>query len=180
MASEGIPVSTAASTTTRIDPSKAPSEALPPKSRRFLVRKRKQKNHTKVTTAVETSTAAMVAAGVPRRRIAKALDVSTTTVQNIVGKPETQELITEIRDQIKRVALVAAQKVSREAWDWVEEVARAKRDPRDFDSLMRGLMAMEKLSSSASGEARRIEGTVAVDHGEISREIRELVEALRK
>ena len=156
----------------RIHPKKEPT--------RLPYRVKRRKSPVRITPAVEISVAAMAAAGVPRHRVAKALNISPTTALDVMHRPSTQELISEMRETIRRVALEGVKGLSRNAWDWANDVAREKADPRAFDALSRSLLSMEKLSSSASGESRKVEGVFTHEAVAPTEELRALLKALRE
>lgn len=174
------PTDTASSGSTASAGSTATPSSRPRTSGEPSTRRRAKKAPTKVTPAVEISIAAMGAAGVSRRQTARALKISPDTVQEVMHRPTTQGLITEMRDVIKRVALEGIKGLSQNAWAWATQIARDQRDPRAFDAVARSLLSMEKLSSSASGESRKIEGTFTHDLADPSEELSQLIQALRR
>lgn len=113
-----------------------------------------------VTPALETQIASMVAVGgVSQTQAARATGVAVTTVQSILKKPEVQRTIAEMREATREISLSKAVAVAESSWDWLAEVVKS-RDSRAFDQITRGLAALERTSSSASGEARRLDAVV--------------------
>lgn len=97
----------------------------------------------------------------PKREIAQQMGVSRMTVTRDLQKPQVKQSIQEMRAAIKQVIL---EETSRDIVGPAMEMARAKiaeGDAKGFDATMRGLNALEKTAQSASGEALRVEGTIA-------------------
>lgn len=130
-----------------------------------------------VTPIVEQEIAAMGALGVSRRVAATALRLPPSTVGKVLSSPHVQDLIGRFREAIRADSLERAVTINTKAWQLADEVL-TKKDPRGFDSVMRGLHATEKIAASASGEARRIEGVFQVAHADLTEEARELLRAL--
>lgn len=139
------------------------------------VRRRRQKSVTEVDAQ---SAAAMHAMGLPKTKIAKVLDLPLGRVSEVLDRPGIAEMRDRMREAIRVQTLGAVQQVQEQTWGWLAEVV-ARKDPRAFDAITRGLAALERTASSASGENRKIEATLnhAVD-GVTTEEVRELVKAL--
>ena len=94
----------------------------------------------------------MAAGGVSTRTTAEVLRLSPTTITQVKKREEVRDLITKLRETIRGVALEAISRGQEQAWSWLNEIVEAK-DPRAFDYVTRGLSALEKVASSASGDS---------------------------
>lgn len=117
----------------------------------------------KLPTAIREQRVAELAAttDLPQREIARKVGVSPATVYRDLKKPEVQQTIQEMRAAIKHVIL---EESSRDIIGPAMEMARlkiAEGDAKGFDATMRGINALEKTTQSASGEALKVEGTLA-------------------
>lgn len=137
-------------------------------------RRRSRRRPTRITPAVVDRVATLTAGGVSTRRTAAALNLSPETVTKIKSRDEVRDLITKLRETIRETALSAIHRGQRKTWDWLDDVVET-RDPKAFDYVTRGLAALEKVASSASGEARRLEGIIAAYPAGSQAEARELV-----
>lgn len=93
--------------------------------------------------------------------IAQKVGVSRKTVNLDLKKPEVQATIQEMRAVIKQTILAES---TRDIIEPAMQMAREKialGDAKGFDATMRGLNALEKTTQSASGEALKVDATVA-------------------
>ena len=137
----------------------------------------KYRRRTSITTAVVDRVAAFTAGGVPTRDTAALLKISPSTVTAIKSREEVQVLIGRLRGVIRELSLAEIAKGQQAKWDWLSEIVALK-DSKSFDLVTRGLAALEKVASSASGEARRVEGVVIHEHTNDRSEARELLQRL--
>lgn len=148
-----------------------------PVSKAVLSRRRGKRKPIRVTPAVVDQVATLAAGGVSTRKTAEVLRLSPTTITQIKSREEVRDLIAKLRETIRGVALEAISRGQSEAWDWLHEIVETK-DPKAFDLVTRGLAALEKVASSASGEARRIEGTLVGYSAGSKEEARELLQRM--
>ena len=162
-------------TMTTLTPPSEVSELLGTKPQKETSRRRRSRRRpTRITPAVVDRVATLTAGGVSTRRTAAALNLSPETVTKIKSRDEVRDLITKLRETIRETALQAISRGQRKTWDWLDDVVET-RDPKAFDYVTRGLAALEKVASSASGEARRLEGIIAAYPAGSQAEARELV-----
>ena len=138
---------------------------------------RKPPRRGKITPAIVDRVAALAAGGVPTRESAAVLRLSPTTITAIKSREEVQTLIVKLRETIRELSLSEIAKGQQQAWSWLNEII-ALQDSKSFDLVTRGLSALEKVASSASGEARRVEGIVLHEHTDNRVEARELLQRL--
>lgn len=150
------------------------TEVIVPKARKSWPR---PKHPRKVTPAVVDQVAVLAAGGVSTRDAAKALKLAPGTITAIKSREEVQALIVRLRETIRELSLTEIAKGQQRAWDWLGEIVDLK-DSKSFDLVTRGLAALEKISSSTSGEARRVEGVVIHEHTDNRNEARELLHRL--
>jgi hypothetical protein len=98
----------------------------------------------------------MRANGAYIRSIANALGKNTQQVSDALKLPETQFEIAKRRELSKQIALAALPAVSSEGWILAHESALGK-DAKSFDAATRGLLNLEKVGASVSGENNRME-----------------------
>mgnify|MGYP001568526590 CR=1 FL=1 len=153
-----------------------PTKAEPPVLAK-VSRRRGKRKPLRVTPAVVDQVATLAAGGVSTRKTAEVLRLSPTTITQVKNREEVRDLITKLRETIRGVALEAISRGQEQAWSWLNEIVEAK-DPRAFDYVTRGLSALEKVASSASGEARRIEGTLVGYSAGSKEEARELLQRM--
>jgi hypothetical protein len=86
-------------------------------------------------------------------------------VKAIESKPANRELIQATRAMIQRNELRGINRNTRGLYAWLGEVVAAK-DSAELTRLTSGLLRIEKIASSAAGEARRVESTITqtIDH----------------
>ena len=99
---------------------------------------------------------ALRAEGLTQRQIGHALGVSTPTVARFLKQPENQVELLQRREFLKGYYIHHATRVAEPAWQMAHEAA-VSRDSKSFDNTVRGLVGMEKIASSVSGESLRVE-----------------------
>ena len=126
----------------------------------------------------EIPAAQMAAAGISKTRIAEALGISKSAAETILARPHVQEYVQQVREATRHITLSTVQNAQIQVGDWLRETI-ASRDPRAFDSITRGMHALEKTSASASGETRPGNTQVAViNAGTLTEEAQALIRAL--
>lgn len=105
------------------------------------------------------------------------MDLAHSAVDEILARPDVREYADRLRQAIRVEAQTRIQQLTGRVYDWVDEVAES-RDSKAFDNLMRGLVALERVSASASGDANKTQTQVTVTRGDLSDEAKALVEAL--
>lgn len=96
-----------------------------------------------------------------KAEIAEKVGVARQTVHRDLRKPEVQQTIQEMRAVIKQTIL---EESARDIIGPAMQMAREKialGDAKGFDATMRGVNALEKTTQSASGEALKVDATVA-------------------
>ena len=149
-----------------------------PKTLRGRDRKPRRRRNRAATVVDEANIAALPAAGVSRNKIVEVLDLTKTRVDEILRRPEVREFAGRVRQAIQVQQLATVQETLDSTSQWLQDVIKL-RDPRAFDAITRGLAALERVASSASGENQR--QSVAVAHTldtNVSAEARQLVAAL--
>jgi predicted transcriptional regulator len=111
----------------------------------------------------------MKSLGVGNHKIADMLRISRSSVNTILARPQVQEFISQTREAIRHVTLAQVQQAQEGVGDWLKEVIQSK-DAKSFDSVARGVLALEKTSASASGENRPVGTQIAIVTGESQRE----------
>jgi len=111
----------------------------------------------------------MKSLGVSTHKIADMLRMSRASVNTILARPQVQEFISQTREAIRHVTLAQVQQAQENIGTWLQEVIQS-RDPKAFDAISRGVLALEKTSSSASGENRPVGTQIAIVTGESQRE----------
>lgn len=97
----------------------------------------------------------------PKEEIALQVGVTRRTVHRDLAKPHVKQSIKEMREAIKQAIL---EESARDIIEPAMQMAREKiatGDAKGFDATMRGLNALEKTTQSASGEALKVDATVA-------------------
>lgn len=162
-----------------LDPLVPVADQLPPAKRLRGPDRKPRRRRNRAATAVDAANvAALAAAGVSRHKISEVLDLTKTRVDEIIRRPEVREFAARVRQAIQVHQLATVHETMDGARDWLSEVVR-NRDSKAFDSVTRGLAALEKVAASASGENQR--QTITSVHtldSEISAEARELVAVL--
>lgn len=156
------------------------SPAAPPARRRGRPRgPGRPRKRTKITPAVETAVAAMGAAGASVRNIASVMDMAPASIQSIMHRPSTQELIQTVRLAVKQYAMNGVERAQSKAWKWVDELVETK-DAKGFDYVVRGLLNQEKIAASVCGEASRVDARVAHEVSLAPGDMAEIVVSLLK
>lgn len=133
-----------------------------------------------VTPALSTQIASMVAAGGSVAQVARAVGVSKDSVRRVIRHPDTQDLITHVRATIKEWTLKGVQSTVRDAYTFLKETVQS-REAKDFQLVANGLANLERVSSSASGEARKVEQKTEVSGGvDVTAEAKALILALTR
>jgi hypothetical protein len=99
----------------------------------------------------------MRAMGHAQPEIASTLRVSARTVRVDLAQPKSKEELAALRDKARTTML---EHTANGLVDGATALVRKTLDDKDaksFDAASRGLLNLEKVSSSASGEARKIE-----------------------
>ena len=112
--------------------------------------------------ALQNEVAVLRAQGLSTLTVGRLLRLSDDTIRNIEKLPTVKERITELRQVWKEYAHTAIVAAAQEAWEMVHETAK-QRDAKGFDQSTRGLHALEKISSSVSGEAHKVEVSGSVE-----------------
>jgi hypothetical protein len=86
------------------------------------------------------------------------LGVDQSTIARVEKLPEVQAKIADLREQWKVVAHKRINEVADSAWDMVQQAAAAK-DGKAFEASTRGLVALEKISSSVAEVPQRVDVT---------------------
>ena len=99
------------------------------------------------------------------------------TVDAILSHPHVQEFMTQCREATRTITLAGVAEVQAKAMTWLGKTVDAE-DAKSFDSVSRGVLALEKTASSASGESRPTMQVAVVNAGQESEEVRALIRAL--
>jgi hypothetical protein len=86
------------------------------------------------------------------------LGVDQSTIARVEKLPEVQAKIAELREQWKVVAHNRINEVADSAWEMVQHAAESK-DAKAFEASTRGLVALEKISSSVAEVPERVDVT---------------------
>ena len=96
------------------------------------------------------------AQGIPNTTLAKIQGVSVATIGRYLKSPEAQEKLDEYRGIIRHAIL-------RGTTEGLVDIAmnqiKGAGSAKDFDAATRGLQNLEKVATSASGEAKKVEMT---------------------
>jgi hypothetical protein len=84
------------------------------------------------------------------------LGVDQSTIARVEKLPEVQAKIADLREQWKVVAHNRINEVADSSWDLVQQAAQT-RDAKAFEASTRGLVALEKISSSVADVPRRVD-----------------------
>lgn len=142
------------------------------------VKKRHRRIHAReITPDLEKSIGDMAAVGVGTHQIRDTLHLGYGTVTDVLARPHVIEYVTQLRDRIRGITLARIAEQQEHIMKWVGETVK-ERDARAFDAVTRGVHALEKTASSASGEARRIEAAVVGVHVDATEEGKQLITAL--
>ena len=160
-----------------MDPSNSSARAAAKTATQFKKTRAVAMGYPKNSPTVKNDVALLRGEGFSHAKTARALGLSTTTVQHIAAQPDVKARIEAMREQWRVVAQEKMGQVANEAWTMTEEFAK-QRDAKGFDSATRGLHALEKISASTHGQAQRVEvsGIPGSDNPRI--EIKNLLVAL--
>ena len=101
----------------------------------------------------------MVSAGIPRAKVAEALEVPAYTITRTLDEiPDADELIAKYRQALKTLKIQRAHKVEGRLWSRIEKEVEGG-DAKDVDALFRAAHASEKIQSAVAGEGQRVEVT---------------------
>ena len=122
----------------------------------------------------------MRAIGMTQRAIASAVGLHPSVVGDFLSRPENAAELEKLREALRVFTLNRLAKTVVPAWEMTEQAA-VEKDTKGFDNAARGLHALEKIASSASGEGQRIQvqhsGHVQIDHRE---ELRALIAVITR
>ena len=97
------------------------------------------------------------AAGVTQTRIAKALGVSSKTIETSLDRLEgSREQIKTLRETLRLDTLKRANKAHDALWNRFDREI-VKGTAKDVDAMARAAGAVEKIAASASGETLKVE-----------------------
>ena len=118
--------------------------------------------------------------GLTLKQTAKAVDLCTSSVQKVLNRPEVHEQIVSIRETIRHQTITELLDRQGDAWK-LFKTSLEQGSTKDADNMARVLLNMEKIASSASGEARKLETVIREDVSEaaMSVESQELLEAVK-
>lgn len=108
--------------------------------------------------SLKKDVAILKASGMGTRVVAKVLGKNARTINRVLALPEVQGDIAELRQTWKTVAQAQVTQLAHGAWTMASSFVE-QRDARAFDNTLRGLVAMEKISQSVSGEGQKVEVT---------------------
>lgn len=112
----------------------------------------------KVTSpVVEAKMVAALAAGLTAEQVAKAFNVHPATVYRVMKRGDNPRLLEILRQEIREKTLHGVKQTTPKALEWLEDIVTNRTSAKDADALARALHALEKIASSASGEAKRVE-----------------------
>jgi predicted transcriptional regulator len=101
----------------------------------------------------------LTASGVDCRAVGRVLDVSHTTVRRYLNSPEASEKLKLLRESIKHTIM---ERTADELIGGAAKVAQVHieaNDAKGLDAATRAILNLEKASSSAAGEGKRMEVT---------------------
>lgn len=112
-------------------------------------------------------------------RIGAVLGMAQQTVQHVLARPHVAEMVAKMRDAQKPIVMANLVTAAVTAGDWLQDVIKDK-DAKAFDSITRGIAAMEKTAASVAGENKPGNVQVAVINqtSEQSDEMKALIAAL--
>lgn len=102
---------------------------------------------------------ALRAQGHGQAEIAAALRVAQTTVSSDLKRPKSQHELTTLRAIAREKLLTSTSHTIIDKASALVEKTLDDQDAKSFDFASRGLLNLEKVSASASGEARRVDVT---------------------
>jgi len=131
------------------------------------------------TAGFQTEVAVLRAQGMSQRTAGRVLGVNQSTIARIEKLPEVQAKIADLREQWKTVAHNRINEVADSAWNMVKQAADS-RDAKAFDASTRGLVALEKISSSVADAPQRVDvsGLPEKSAAETKADIRQLLQLL--
>jgi len=118
----------------------------------------------------------MRAKGHVNPEIATALRVSERTIRIDLAHPASREELAALRDKARLKMLESTANGLVDGATALVQKTLDDRDPKGFDAASRGLLNLEKVSSSASGEARKVEvNDTTPGKGATAEDLRELI-----
>ena len=121
-------------------------------------RRNKRRGRYTGSSGFQTDVAGLRAQGLSQRTAGRMLGVDQSTIARVERLPEVQAKIADLREQWKVVAHNRINEVADSAWDMVQHAAESK-DAKAFEATTRGLLALEKISSSAAEVPQRVDVT---------------------
>ena len=121
-------------------------------------RRNKRRGRYTGSSEFRTDVAVLRAQGLSQRTAGRMLGVDQSTIARVERLPEVQAKIADLREQWKVVAHNRINEVADSAWDMVQHAAESK-DAKACESSTRGLVALEKISSSVAEIPQRVDVT---------------------
>ena len=131
------------------------------------------------TPAAEETVARLMAAGASKGAVQRSLHLGREAVEKILSYPHVQEFMAQCREATRAITLAGVAHVQAQAMEWLGNTVEQK-DSRAFDSVSRGVLALEKTGSSASGEARANVQVAVLNTQQESAEVQALIRALTR
>ena len=119
---------------------------------------RKRRGRYTGSAGFRTDVAVLRAQGLSQRTAGRMLGVDQSTIARVEKLPEVQAKIADLREQWKVVAHKRINEVADSAWDMVQHAAESQ-DAKAFEATTRGLLALEKISSSVAEFPQRVDVT---------------------
>ena len=116
------------------------------------------------TPAIKEQMAAMAAVGVPKKAIARAFNLTETSVTSALQRPDMDALVAKHRAFFRTQALEQAAGILHKAFSLADK-ALDDEDAKSFDAVTRGISALERTAASAAGENKPASVNVAVGVG---------------
>jgi hypothetical protein len=114
-----------------------------------------------LTPSQEQHAVALRANGQTLAQIGEVLEEPKHAVAKALIKPDLQEQLRELRENVRMYALQRTIQIQQAAWDLADKTLVDK-DTKGFDSVTRGLSQIERIAASAAGEHSRPQVQVAV------------------
>jgi len=111
---------------------------------------------TRIPPTLEAKIISASAGGLTIREIAKALDISRSTVGRVLARGDTWAVVSRVREQIRVTVADSLATVQPLALTRVHEALAAEKViAKDVDALSRAALNLEKIGASVSGENRQ-------------------------
>lgn len=117
----------------------------------------------------------MSAVGVPQRKIAQALEVPVTVIENLAETKDNTRLIQEIRAQLKMTKMQKALYLEERLWNLADKKITDE-DAKAVDGVMRAIHASEKIQQAVAGEGIKVEHTGSVSPVDLAGLIQVLIQ----